>query len=83
MMCKLTSLSAHRELALTLIKLEINPDFSNFIEEIERVDAMGGDSIILQPGESFECLFKLRIKKLDAEALRKINYLFGEEKDPF
>jgi hypothetical protein len=43
---------------------------------------MGGDSVILQPGESFECLFKLKVKKLDADALRKINYLFGDDQDP-
>ena len=83
LMCKLTSLSAHRELALSMIKLEINPEFAPFIEEAECVNALDGETIDLQPGESFECLFKLKVKKLDADALRKINYLFGEDQDPF
>lgn len=46
-MCKLTSLSAHRELALSMIKLEINPEFAPFIEEVEQVDSMGGETINL------------------------------------
>jgi hypothetical protein len=33
----------------------------------------------LEPGESIECLFKLKVSKLDKEELRKINYLFGTE----
>ena len=83
LMCKLTSLSSYRELALCKLNLEINPNFTEFIELVERVDTIGDDEDIkLMPGESFDCLFKIKVKKLDAEALRNLNYLFGQEEDP-
>jgi hypothetical protein len=45
------------------------------------VDGMD-TSLCLEPGESIDCLFKLKIKKLDAEALKKINYMFADSDDP-
>jgi len=82
LMCKLSTNSATRPVELCKINLEINPDFADFIQEIEKVDAIGEDKLLLEPGESFDCLFKLKVKKLDKEAIRKINYLFGDEEDP-
>lgn len=78
--CKLTSLASQRELALCKINLEINPDFTLFIEEIEKVDVLD-EKIFLEPGESFDCLFRIKIKKLDAEMLRNINSIFGNLDD--
>ena len=57
--------------------LEVNPSLSEFIEQIEQINTLD-ESIELEPGEQFDCLFKLRIKKLDAVALEEINHMFGE-----
>jgi hypothetical protein len=81
LLCKLTSISTIRELSLLKAQLEINPSLAEFIEEIEKVDILN-DSISLEPGESFDCLFKLKIKKIDAEAIKKINYMFADSDDP-
>lgn len=78
LMCRLTSLSSYRQLVLQQLNLEINPNFQDFIELIERVDTIDeGQKIILEPSESFDCLFKIKVKKLDADALRNINFMFG------
>lgn len=80
LICKLTSLATQRELALSKINLEINPDFIPFIEEVEKVDVLD-EKIFLEPGESLDCLFRIKIKKLDAEKLLNINSIFGNLDD--
>jgi hypothetical protein len=37
LMCKLTSMATERSLALCNIHLEINPDYAEYIQEIEKV----------------------------------------------
>lgn len=75
--CRLTSIASTNKMQLCRAWLEVNPSLSEFIEQIEQINTLD-ESIELEPGEQFDCLFKLRIKKLDAVALEEINHMFGE-----
>jgi len=64
---------------LKTIDLEINPDFADFIEKVEKVDYLSdGEDVTLEPGESFEVLFKLKVGKLPNEEVDNFD-AFGRD----
>ena len=60
---KLTSTSL-KDVKLVMLDLFVNPEYSKFIEKVEAIHLLADSSVVLKTGESFECLFKLKIGEL-------------------
>lgn len=61
---KLTSNSL-RDIKIDLLELHINPDYESFIKKISDNNQQGSDkrkdNTVLKSGESFDCVFTLKI----------------------
>ena len=47
-----------------MLDLFVNPEYSTFIEKIEAIHLLADSAVVLKTGESYECLFKLKIGDL-------------------
>lgn len=50
-----------------MLDLFVNPEYSQFIQKLETIHLLDGNAVVLKTGESFECLFKLKIGDLPEE----------------
>lgn len=60
-MCRLSSQSVNKEISISKVDIELNPEFKDFITC--KVNENGLNEIRLAPGETYEVVFPFRIKK--------------------
>ena len=70
-MCRLTSQSMHKDLFVRDLELMVNPDLQDTIEieecigcNISNKEDFDSD-LCIEPGETYECLFKLKVNKVN------------------
>ena len=85
-MCRLTSQSLHKDLYLSNLKLALNPEFEDFVEIVDsigcnlpREDGFN-DELSIEPGEAYECLFKLKVGKVKIARSFTEDRLSGRER---
>lgn len=69
LVCKLTSKAEYRDVTLRGLKLQINPEIADFVDIVDSVgcdtDYEDGEMLCIEPGESYEILFKIRVNKVN------------------
>ena len=69
LVCKLTSQAKYKDLTLSNLKLQLNPEIADFIRIEESVGCETDlsdeqEPLCIEPGETYEVLFKLRVDKV-------------------
>ena len=71
LVCHMTSQSQHKDIYLRNLKLELNPEFEEFIEIVDSLgcnqqrDPDFDSELCIEPGETYECSYKLKIGQVD------------------
>ena len=68
LVCKLTSQAQYRDVTIRDLQMQLNPEISDFIDIIDSVGCDTGydddDILCIEPGETYEVLFKIRVNKV-------------------
>ena len=74
LVCKLTSQSQYKDVTIKNIRLQLNPEIAEFVQILtsvgcnEKNDLMDEDEeepLSIEPGETYEVLFKLRVGEVN------------------
>lgn len=70
LVCKLTSQAQFKDTTLKALKLQLNPEVAEFVEIVDSIgcghesDLDEEEQLCIEPGETYEVLFKLRISQV-------------------
>jgi len=80
LVCKLTSQAKFKDISIRNLNLQLNPEIADFVQIADSVgcenvapnaqseNGVGSEDLCIEPGESYEVLFKLYVDKIKTDA---------------